>query len=52
MYILTGLSWLMYWLLVKVFEHEQFKAALATAIIFILIGIVLEGYPLVVRRRP
>lgn len=51
MYLLAaGLSWLVYWLLVKVFEVEQFDAALGTALIFILLGILLEGYPRLARR--
>lgn len=52
MYLLAaGLSWFVYWLLASVFEVEHFNAALGTAIIFILLGVVLEGYPRLARRQ-
>lgn len=48
--IFIGTSWLVYWLLVKVFAVENLNAALAVAIIFILLGLfvgveVVNGIP-------
>lgn len=52
MYLLAaGLSWLVYWLLAHVFKVEHFNAVLGTAIIFILLGVLLQGYPRLARRQ-
>lgn len=40
--VLVGLSWLLFWLLVDVFNIESLKAALVTAIVFILIGLLYD----------
>lgn len=43
--LLIGLSWLLYWLLISVFVVEAVKAALIVAIVFILLGLLVEGAP-------
>lgn len=43
--LLVGLSWLVFWLLVDVFNVDSLKAALANAIIFIILALVAEGVP-------
>lgn len=48
--VLVGLSWLVFWLLVDVFSIEALKAALATAIIFIVLGLIWGERPWI--RRP
>lgn len=40
--IFIGLSWLMFWLLVDVFDVELIKSALVTAIVFLILGLVFE----------
>ncbi len=40
--VLVGLSWLTFWLLLDVFTVEITKAALVTAIIFIILGLLLD----------
>jgi hypothetical protein len=45
MNLLIGASWLVFWLLVKVFSVELMNAVLATAIIFILVGLLLDASP-------
>lgn len=37
--ILIGLSWLIFWLLVEVFTVAVIKAALVTALVFIILGL-------------
>lgn len=51
--ILIGTSWFLHWLLVTVFEMEQSKASLSTAVVFMLLGFVVflaEGFPKLNRR--
>lgn len=48
--LVVGISWLLFWLLINVFNVVVDKAALITAIIFILAGLLLEGYPHFLRR--
>lgn len=48
--LIVGLSWLVFWLLINVFSVALDKAALVTAIIFIVLGLVSEGVPNL--RRP
>lgn len=48
--ILVGLSWLTFWLLVQVFETEITKSALITAIIYLVLGVLLE-YSGQIRKR-
>lgn len=43
--LIVGLSWLVYWLMVDVFDVESLKAALVTGLIFIILGVVQEGFP-------
>jgi hypothetical protein len=43
--VLIGASWLIYWILYKVFSVAADKAALATAIIFIVAGLILGERP-------
>lgn len=43
--VLVGLSWLVYWLLVSVFDVEAIKAVLSVAIIFIVLGLILGERP-------
>lgn len=50
MYLITGLAFLFDWLLIKVFEVELVKSLLITAIVFIIVGIILEGYPNLTKR--
>lgn len=45
MSVLVGLAFLVDWLLVDVFTVDQLKATLATGLIFLIIGILYEGYP-------
>lgn len=40
--LLVGLSWLTFWLLIDVFSVELTKAALATAIIYLVLGLLLD----------
>lgn len=39
---LIGVSWLVFWLLVDTFDVESLKAALATGLIFLVLGIFLD----------
>jgi len=48
--VLIGLSWLVSWLLVDVFNVELVKTILTTAIIFIVLGLILGERPW--ERRP
>ena len=48
--VLIGLSWLIYFLLVEVFSLDTIKAALVTAIIFILLGFIVGERPWVIHR--
>lgn len=41
--LIVGVSWLVFWLLLSVFTVEIVKAALVTAIIFVLLGVLVEG---------
>lgn len=43
--VIVGVSWLLFWLLLEVFTVAVDKAALVTAIVFILLGIVLGERP-------
>lgn len=43
--IIVGSSWLLFWLLTQVFSVELLKAALATAVVFILLGLVMGERP-------
>lgn len=49
--LLIGLAFLVDWLLVQVFALDSLKAVLVTAIIFILLGVLVEG-PDYYGRRP
>jgi hypothetical protein len=51
MALLTGIAFFVFWLLIDVFTLTVVKAALVTALIFILIGILVEGYPFVRKVR-
>lgn len=48
--LIIGLSWLLFWLLVKVFETEITKSALITAIVYLILGVMLE-YGADIRKR-
>jgi hypothetical protein len=50
--LLVGLSWLTFWLLIDVFTVEITKAALVTAIIFLVLGLLLDDGPNLKLRRP
>lgn len=43
--LIVGLSWLVYWLMVDVFSVEAIKAALVTGLVFIILGLLVEGVP-------
>lgn len=43
--LIVGIAFLVFWLLVQVLAFEIVKAALITAIIFIVAGIFVEGLP-------
>lgn len=43
--LVIGLSWLVFWLLQDVFNVEEVKSALVTAIIFIILSLITEGVP-------
>lgn len=43
--VIVGISWLVDWLLVDVFDVEPLKAILSVAIIFIAVGLVLGERP-------
>jgi len=43
--LLIGLSWLVDWLLISVFNVELVKAALVTGLIFLVLGLLTEGVP-------
>lgn len=43
--ILVGASWLVFWILYIVFNVAIDKAALATAIIFIIAGLIMGEHP-------
>ena len=43
--ILVGVSWVLYWLLVKVFNVDTLIAALVVGVAFILFGLVLGERP-------
>lgn len=43
--LIVGLSWLVYWLMVDVFSVETIKAALVTGLVFIILGLLVEGVP-------
>lgn len=45
--LVVGLSWLVYWLLASVFSVDALKAALATGIIFIVLGLLVGENPVV-----
>lgn len=45
--VLTGLAFLVVWLLVQVFAVELLHAILATAIIYIVLGLILGERPFV-----
>lgn len=45
--LIVGLSWFVFWLLINVFTMAIDKAALVTALIFIILGVVLEGRPVI-----
>lgn len=50
--MLVGVSWLLFWLLVDMFNIESLKAALVTAIVFILVGLFYDyGGDLRLRRQ-
>lgn len=48
--VIVGLSWLVTWLLVEVFSVETLHAILATAIIFIALGLLLGERPFINKR--
>lgn len=39
--LIVGLSWLVFWLLIDVFNVETLKAALATGLVFVVLGLLL-----------
>lgn len=43
--LIIGLSWLVFWLLNDVFTVELIKAALVTGLIFLVLGLLVEGVP-------
>jgi hypothetical protein len=43
--LLVGLAFFVFWLLVEIFAVTLVKAALVTAIVFIVLGILTEGLP-------
>lgn len=43
--LVVGLSWIVFWLLQDVFNVEEIKSALVTALVFIILGLVMEGVP-------
>lgn len=38
----VGLSWMVYWLLVNIFNVVEIKAALTTGLLFLVFGLLLE----------
>jgi len=48
--VVVGLSWLVCWLLTAVFEVELIHSVLATAIIFIVLGLILGERPFFDKR--
>lgn len=45
MVFITGLAFFVYWLLISVFSVVTDKAALITALVFLIAGLLVEGYP-------
>lgn len=43
--IIVGVSWILFWALVKVFSVEVTLAAIVTGVVFILLGLVLGERP-------
>lgn len=39
--VVIGLSWLVFWLLIDVFNVETLKAALATGLMFVILGLLI-----------
>lgn len=50
MSILIGVSWLFYWALIDIFNINDLKAALVTAVVFIIVGLLYDYRPWV--RKP
>lgn len=50
MSILVGVSWIVFWTLIKVFKVEALDAALVTGVAFVLIGLVFDFAPRFTRR--
>lgn len=48
--VIVGLSWLVYWVLADVFKVEALPAALATALLFIIIGFLVGERPFFEKR--
>lgn len=48
--VVTGIAFVLFWALVKVFTIELTLAAIVTGVVFILLGLLLEGVPSF--RRP
>lgn len=43
--LVIGVSWVVFWLLQDVFNVEEVKSALVTALIFVIVGLLTEGFP-------
>lgn len=42
---LIGLSWIVFWMIIQVFAVELIKAALIVGIIFLVLGLLIDGIP-------
>lgn len=49
--VLIGLSWIVWWMLVKVFVVELLKAALVVGLLYIIVGLLLGERPFI-KDRP
>ncbi len=50
--LLVGVSWLVFWLLIDVFTVAIIKAALVTAIIFLILGVLAGEHPWTSWNKP
>lgn len=50
--LIVGLSWLVFWLLADVFTVELLKAALATGLIFVILGLLVGELPVIKKYLP
>lgn len=50
--LIVGISWLVFWLLADVFTVEVLKAALATGLIFVILGLLVGELPVIKKIIP